>query len=139
MGTKFGVIAIFAAASLLSGCYEAPPTAWSTVVMHGYYGGRCYANVGCVVATRGGTASVAHYGNLTTVTSSAGNAHSAVATNGVSSAIAASAGSANASVGTSGSNVAISTSAGGNASASLGADGTGAHGSASAGNASTTW
>ena len=141
MFKKFGIGAMSVALTLLSGCYEPPPTAWSTVVMNGYSGyyGHCPSYGGCVVGTRGGTASVASYGNLTTVTSSAGGADAAVATNGVSSAVVASAGSANAAVGTSGSNVGISTSAGGNASASLGADGSGAHGTTAAGNATTSW
>lgn len=135
MFKKFGAISLLTA---LSGCYEAPPTAWSTVVMNGYYA-HCPTTVACVVATRGGAASVAHYGNVTSVTSSAGDAHSAVATDGTSSAVAAAAGNAYASVGTSGTNVGISTSAGGGSSASLGADGSGSHGTTAAGTATIGW
>ena len=138
MNRKYGITAMVAAVSCLSGCYDAPPTAWSTVVHNGYYG-RCPTTVACVVATRGGTASVASYGGITTVTSSAGNASSAVATDGTSSAVVASAGGAHAAVGTSGTYVGISTSAGGGSSASLGADGTGSHGSTSAGLANISW
>jgi hypothetical protein len=138
MVQKFGKIAIFGAVSCLSGCYEAPPTAWSTVVMNGYYA-NCPTAVSCVVSTRNGMASVAHYGNVTTVAASAGHADSAVATDGTSSAVVASAGSAHAAVGTSGTNVGISTSAGGSSTTSLGADISGSHGSTGAGDASISW
>lgn len=138
MVQKFGAMVLFGAVSCLSACYEAPPTAWSTVLWNGYYTS-CPSVGGCVVATRGGMASVAHYGNLTTVTSSAGDAHSAVATDGTSTAVAASAGSAHAAVGASGANVGISTGAGSGSAASLGADINGSHGSTSAGGANISW
>ena len=122
----------------LTGCVEEPATSWLATASGGGYPPQC---PGCLVAAtrQSASASVAHYGSMTTVTSSAGGANAAVATDGVSSGIAASAGGAHASVGATGSGAfGISTGAG-NASASLGGDTSGSHGSTSAGNASISW
>lgn len=132
MVQKFSAVMMLGAVACLSGCYDTPPTTWSTVVATGYYG-RCPTMVACVVSTRGGMASVASYNGSTTVTSSAGAAHGAVATTGTTTAVAAEAGSARAAVGTTGNKVGISTSAGGNSNASLLADGTISHGTTQAG------
>jgi hypothetical protein len=139
MVSKFGAFSMLLAVSCLAGCYDTPPTAWSTVVANGYYG-RCPAGVACVVAMRGNaSASVASYNGSTTVTSSAGNADSAVATNGTSTAVAARAGSAYASGVFSGTSAVISTSAGSGSSASLAAHGGVSSGTTTAGTASNGW
>jgi hypothetical protein len=139
MVSKFGALAMLLAMSCLAGCYNTPPTKWSTVVANGYYG-RCATMVACVVSTRGtASASVANYNGSTTVTSSTPNAYAAVATNSTSTALAACAGNACATVGTSGTRTAISTSAGSYSSASLAADGGVSSGTTTAGTASNGW
>ena len=121
----------------LAGCVQEPAhSSWSSIGWDGYHT-HCS---GCTAVANGryASASVANWGDLTTVTSSAGDSDASVATDGTSSAVVASAGGAHAAVGTSGGYVSISTGAT-SASASLGADGGVSHGTTSAGGAEISW
>jgi hypothetical protein len=92
------------------------------------------------VATRGpATASIATYGNVTSVsTSAAKDIGSTLVTDGTRTTLASQAGGAESALATSGSNtvMAVSTT---NASASLWTDGTTSHGEAWAGTTTSTW
>lgn len=128
---------LLGAALLLSACVETGPTAtsWGGAAYFMHPGGRH-----TFVSARGGArAAVATYGNVTSVSTSAGSTvGSTMVTDGTSTTMASRSGDAQAALGTSGGATVISTSTGG-ASASIATYGNISAGSTQAGTATSTW